>query len=34
MRMFGLRLQRHQVDHIDHPDADVGHALAQQRHRG
>ena len=33
VRMFGVRLQRHQVDHIDHPHADVGHVLAQQRDR-
>ena len=32
VRMFCLRLKRHQVDHVDDADADVRHVLAQQCH--
>ena len=33
MRVFGLRLQDHQVDHVDDTDADAGHIVAQQHYR-
>ena len=33
MRMFGLRLQGHQVNHVDDTNANVGHVFAQQHHR-
>ncbi len=32
VRMLGLRLQDHQVDHIDDPDADIRDIVPQQRH--
>src|SRR6266478_7410504 len=34
VRMFGGGLDRHQVDHVDHPDLDVGKILAKQVNRG
>ena len=33
MRVFGLRLQDHQIDHVDDTDADAGHVVAQQHYR-
>ena len=32
--VFRLRLQRHEVNHIDDADANVRHVFPQQRHRG
>ena len=32
--MLGLRLQHHQIDHVDDTDADVGDIRAQERHGG
>ena len=34
VRMLGLRLQHHQVDHVDDTDADVRNVLAQEGHGG
>ena len=34
VRMFARRLQRHQVDHVDHADLEFRHVAAQQLHRG
>ncbi len=33
VRMFGLRLQHHQIDDIDHANADVGHDGSECHHR-
>jgi hypothetical protein len=33
VRMFRLRLKRHQINHVDDADANVRHLLAQQCHR-
>ena len=32
--VLGVRLQPHEVDHVDHPDLQVGQVLMQQVHRG
>src|SRR5579859_661793 len=34
VRMFVGRLQRHQVDHVDYSNFDIGHTLAQQIYSG
>ena len=34
VRMLGLRLQNHQIHHVDDADPDVGNVRAQERHGG